>query len=152
MSASSAWAMLNVWAIIMLECCCLFKRPLFLSIVIKNQFSLIKKISLLFIPLRSLTFYKLNLFRCTCDFPIRWIIILDLQWRVSYYLKGLLWPNINWNKIINIKTKINVLTCFKKCDSLSLCVLNGRLLWRGKIVSLNDVSPSSFHAKKKINK
>ena len=79
-------------------------------------FSLIKKVSFLLIPLRSLTCHKSNLFKRTYDFSVRQTTTLDIQWRVSYHLKGLLWPNINWNKIGNIKKRLNVLTKCMNAD------------------------------------
>ena len=53
--------------------------------------------------------YKKNQFRRTCDFSIERITTLDFQWIVSHHLKRLLRLNINWNKIVNIQTKLNVL-------------------------------------------
>ena len=104
---------LSAWAVLVFECCYPLKHPLLLSKFIKDQFSLIKMVSFLFIPFRSLTCYKSNLFRRTCDFPVGWTTNVDLQWKVSHYLKGLLWLNIKRNKIANIlQTRLNVLTNF----------------------------------------
>ena len=49
---------------------------------------------ILLIPQQSLIFQKPNLFRCIYDFLVGWTTTLDLQWRVSHYLKRLLWLNI----------------------------------------------------------
>ena len=57
----------------------------------------------------SLICHKLNLFKHTCDFSIDGITTLDLQLRASHYLKSLLWPKLNWNKIVKIQTRLNVL-------------------------------------------
>ena len=102
LSTLGTWTMLSNWAILALECCFPLKHPLFLSIFIKNQFSLIKKVLFLFIPLGSLICYKPNIFRHTYDFPIGRTTTLDLQWRVSHYLKRLLRLNIKMSKIVNI--------------------------------------------------
>ena len=49
---------------------------------------------ILLIAQQSLICHKPNLFRRTYDFLVWWTITLDLQWRVSHYLKRLLLPNI----------------------------------------------------------
>ena len=67
-----------------------------------------------FIPQINLICHKLNFFRHTCDFLVGRTTTIDFQWRVSYYLKRLLWPNINWNKIANNYTRLNVLTKYYK--------------------------------------
>ena len=72
---------------------------------LKNHFKniLIPKMILnLFIPQRSLICPKPNLFRHICYFLVGQITTFDLQWRASHYLKWFLWPNIHWNKIVNI--------------------------------------------------
>ena len=74
-----------------------------------KRFKLKNKVDSL-MPYKSLTCLKPNLFRCTYDFPIWWITTFDLHCRASYYLKELLWLNVKRNKIVNIKTKLNVLT------------------------------------------
>ena len=65
------------------------------------------------IPKHSLICHKQNFFRCSCDFLVGQTTTLDLQWRVIHYPKKLLWPNKKRNKIVNIKTKLNVLTNLK---------------------------------------
>ena len=78
-----------------------------------------------FIPQISLICHKPYIFRCTCDFLVGRTTTIDLQWRASYYLKRLFWPNINWSKIVNKYIRLNVLT-LRNGRSLTLSLGLGR--------------------------
>ena len=110
LSTLGTWAVLSTWAILTLKLYISLERPLFLLAFTKKKTFCWFKILFLFIPLKSLTCHKSNLFKRTYDFLVEWTTTLDLQWRVSHYLKRLICLNINRNKIANIQTRLIVLT------------------------------------------
>ena len=82
----------------------LLDRPLFFQ----NNKLTTKNMPIHFSPFKHLTCHKPNLF--TYDFLIERIITLNLQCRISYYLKSFLSHKIKWNKIANIQCRLIVLT------------------------------------------
>ena len=80
-----------------------------------NKISIFFKVSYLFIFIMSLTCHESKLLDVLVNFKLDEQQLSWSSMESKSLLKRLLRSNINWNKIVNIQTRLNVLTIITSC-------------------------------------